>query len=154
TLIWPYFFHSAEGVRWGLWANWETAAYIGILPLLLATLAVISVVIARTRAALARGRVSLIVFYGFVALVSLWLALGDYAPLSLYGFLELFPPFNLLRASARFVFLFDFALAILAACGAEFVLSNAKIEEHWRNRLALIYALAIAGTLSVAFVSA
>lgn len=154
TLIWPYFFQSTEGVRWGLWANWETAAYVGILPLMLATLAMLSVVPARSRTSMNRGRVNLISFYGLVALLSLWLALGDYAPISLYRLLESLPPFNLLRASARFVFVFDFALAVLAACGAEIVLSGSHLAPYWRNRLAWTYALVLICLLSVVLVVA
>ncbi|MEP7198402.1 MAG: hypothetical protein ABI874_01180, partial [Chloroflexota bacterium] len=59
------------------------------------------------------------IFFSCLALLVLWLALADYAPLNLHRLLYALPLLNVLRAPSRFVLLGDFALAVLAACGAQ-----------------------------------
>ena len=97
----PGFFGRGPQNAWGPWDRVEVG-YIGILPLLLALLAVVL------------RRDSLTRFLGLLALLGLGLALGGYA--ILHGWLYQFVPgFGQLRAPARFIFLFDFATAALAA---------------------------------------
>jgi hypothetical protein len=78
--------------------------YLGVLPLMLAVLAVIL------------RRDSLTRFFAVLALLGLALALGGYA-ISHGWFYQFAPGFGQLRAPARFVFVMDFALAVLAAFG-------------------------------------
>lgn len=99
----PGFFGRGPQDAWGPWARVEVG-YLGIFPLLLALLAVILRRNART------------MFFVLLCIVGLLLALGGYA--ILHGWLFQFVPgFGQLRAPARFVFLFDFGLAVLAAIG-------------------------------------
>jgi hypothetical protein len=104
----PGFFGRGPQNAWGPWARVEVG-YIGILPILLALLALVL-----RRDAPAR-------FFGALALVGLALALGGYA--ILHGWLyQLVPGFGQLRAPARFIVLMDFALATLAAFGFDVLL--------------------------------
>lgn len=99
----PGFFGRGPLNAWGPWARVEVG-YIGILPLLLALCAVIL------------RRSSRTMFLVLLALTGLLLSLGGYA--ILHGWLFQFVPgFGQLRAPARFVFLMDFGLAVLAAIG-------------------------------------
>lgn len=99
----PGFFGRGAQNSWAPWDRVEVG-YIGILPLLLALLALV----------LRRDR--LVRFSGLLALLGLALALGGYAVL--HGWLYQFAPgLGQLRAPARFVFLFDFGVAVLAAVG-------------------------------------
>ncbi len=104
-LLVPGFFGRGPQNAWGPWARVEVG-YIGVLPLLLAALALVL-----RRDALTR-------FLGVSAFVGLALAMGGYA--ILHGWLYQFAPgFGQLRAPARFILLFDFAIATLAALGFE-----------------------------------
>ncbi len=104
----PGFFGRGPQVAWGPWPRVEVG-YIGILPLVLAFLALL----------LRRDRLTQ--FLGIFALLGLALALGGYSILQ--GWLYQFAPgFGQLRAPARFIFLFDFAIAALAALGFDVLL--------------------------------
>ncbi len=107
-LLIPGFFGRGPADYWGPWPRVEVG-YIGILPLVLALLAIL----------LRRDR--LVPFLLGLAVISLLLAMGDYT--ILHGWLYRFVPgFSSLRAPARFVYLFDFALATLAALGLDTLL--------------------------------
>ena len=104
----PGFFGRGPQNAWGPWSRVEVG-YLGVLPLLLAFLALILRRDAPTR------------FFGVLALVGLALALGGYA--ILHGWLYQFVPgFGQLRAPARFIALMDFALAVLSAYGFDVLL--------------------------------
>ncbi len=101
----PGFFGRGPQSAWGPWARVEVG-YLGVFPLFLALLALW---LRRTRKT---------IFFALLAVVGLLLALGGYA--ILHGWLFQFAPgFGQLRAPARFVFLFDFGLAALAAIGLD-----------------------------------
>jgi len=106
-LLVPGFFGRGPAGFWGPWDRVETG-YIGILPLILATLAVL----------LRRDRLTR--FLLGLAIISLLLAFGSHA--ILHGWLYLLPGFDRVRAPARFVYLFDFSVAILAALGLDVLL--------------------------------
>ncbi|MBI3732549.1 MAG: YfhO family protein [Chloroflexi bacterium] len=135
TLIWPYFFRDRSGAQWGLWANWETAVYVGILPLMLVV----------TGLVLRRNRQT--VFWALVAVVSVWLAMAEYAPLNVHHWLYSLPVFNVLRAPARFLLVTDFALAVLAANGAHALLSGENASR--RGRMSAVGLLLAAGALVI-----
>lgn len=99
----PGFFGRGPRLSWGLWDRVEVG-YIGVLPLVLASLALLL------------RRDGLTRFLLILALIALLLALGDNAILHgwLYG-----AGFKQLRAPARFILLLDFALAFLAALGLD-----------------------------------
>ena len=119
----PGFFGRGPQFHWGAWPRVEVG-YLGILPLILAGLAL----------ALRRERRTWA--WAGLAGVSFVLALGIYAiP---HGWLTLLPGFGQLRAPARLVLLTDFALAALAAIGLDAALrplegaARAAFERVWR----------------------
>jgi len=104
----PGFFGRGPQDAWGPWSRVEVG-YLGVLPLLLALLALIL------------RRDSHAWFFGAFALIGLALALGGYA--ILHGWLYQWAPgFGQLRVPARFIVLFDFAVAALAAFGFDALL--------------------------------
>lgn len=107
TLVIPNFFGGIQGRYWGPWSYWwELCGYVGIFPLVLAALALLSL------------RKSEVRFFGAAALVSLLLALGGNTFLHPLTYLFL-PGFSLNRAPSRFFYLFGFALSMLAGYGAD-----------------------------------
>jgi len=82
----------------------EYIAYVGITPILLASLALL------------RKREG--AFFGALALLGVFLALGLYNPFY-YLLYRLVPGFSLFRVPARWLFLYTFGLAILAGLGME-----------------------------------
>jgi hypothetical protein len=94
------------------------AGYLGILTLVLAGLAI----------ALRRDRRTWL--WVALAVTSTVIALGIYAVP--HGWLTLLPGFDLLRAPARFIFVTDFALAVLATIGLDAVLRPLAQEERRR----------------------
>jgi hypothetical protein len=107
-LLVPGFFGRGPQQAWGPWPRVEVG-YIGVLPLLLALLAVLL------------RRDSMTRFFAGFALIGLALALGGFAILQ--GWLyEWAPGFGQLRAPARFIVLLDFGIAALAAFGFDYFL--------------------------------
>ena len=102
-LLVPGFFGRGPDAAWGPWPRVEVG-YLGVMPLVLAILA------------LFLKRDSRTLFFGALALIGLLLALGGFGILQgwLYAFV---PGFGQLRAPARFIYLLDFGLAVLAAIG-------------------------------------
>ncbi|MBI4319687.1 MAG: YfhO family protein [Chloroflexi bacterium] len=107
TLLVPYFFRHVEGYDWGLWPGWETAIYVGLPPLVLASVGA------------ALGRSWHKWFFLFLALVAIVISLSEHSAVNLHWWLQQLPGFNQMRAPGRFVFLFDFAMAVLAGVGAQ-----------------------------------
>ena len=136
----PGFFGRGPQFHWGLWPRVESG-YVGILPLILAALAIL----------LRRlpGERRIWPWVGLAA-VSFVLALGIYAiP---HGWLTLLPGFGQLRAPARLVLVTGFALAVLAAFGLEAILrplesaASAAFERLWRGvgrAVAAVWAVAV-----------
>ena len=93
----------AQGSYLGAWTFEETYAYMGILPLLFAS------------AALLRPRRRHAVFFLSVGVVSLLLNLGKYG--LLWSALRHLPGFNVLKGSSRFILLFNLSLAVLGGMG-------------------------------------
>lgn len=108
TLLAPRFFgHPASGDYWGGGNAWEPALFIGWLPLLLIGYAVL-----RCR------REGLVRFWGAVAVLTIWLALGTNGGLYWLAF-RLVPGVSKFHDPARFLFITTLAFAILTAVGTE-----------------------------------
>ena len=112
----PDFFGRGEDRFWGSWSRVEYG-YAGILPLLLAA------------AAIAIRRSRLTIFFVLSAALFLLLALGSNTPVYPL-FLHVLPMFPF-QVPARFVLLFDFSLAGLAAVGANFLLRGLKLSRSY-----------------------
>jgi O-antigen/teichoic acid export membrane protein len=97
--------------EWGIKNYVEGAAYVGLLPLLLAALALL------------RRRHGHTIFFAFLALISLLLAFGT--PLYALPY-HLLPGFSQLHTPFRWVFPYAFSVAVLAGIGAN---SRAKRTE-------------------------
>ena len=112
TLFAPDLFGSpAHGDYWGYATYWEDAAYIGLIPLLLALEALAGL---RRRSAW-RGDTG---FWLAVVGVSLFLALGRNNPLFLWLF-DHAPGFDWFQSPARWLALTTIGLAALAGIGAQ-----------------------------------
>ena len=106
TLLMPDAFGSpAHGNYWGYGAFWEDAVYLGVLPLLLAGLALRR---GKSRRAVAWG--VLVVVVGFV------LALGKFTPIFMALYRHV-PTFALFKAPARWLIWPETALALLGGLG-------------------------------------
>lgn len=134
----PALFSSREpSLYWGVWDR-VAAGYLGILPLILAGLAVL----------LRRGRWERLLVV--LAIMALLLALGGESVVHGWAY-RLLPGFGQLRAPARFVFVLDFALAALAALGLEQLLNplgrrpRKALQAAWRGLLWLGGAAAVVG---------
>jgi membrane protein YfhO len=113
--------------------------YVGILPLILAAFAIVLRRDSRTR------------FFCLLALLGLALALGGYG--IVHGWLyALAPGFGQLRVPARFIYLLDFGLAVLAALGFEAVVQ--PLTGVSRRRVRGLVSRLLCVSLLVALVSA
>ncbi|MFN7944590.1 MAG: YfhO family protein [Blastocatellia bacterium] len=115
ALIFPYFFGGASLPPYqqpyqGAWGIYVTAGYVGLAGLLLALVALFGV---RRHTAW---------FWAFIAYVALLLSFGDSLPFGVNHLLYRIPVFNLFRTSSRHLFEFDFALAVLAGMGADWMM--------------------------------
>jgi len=120
TLLVPGFFGDMHAVRyWGRWLLWETCAYVGILPLVLALIGSLFI----------RNRYTW--FFSGLALFSLLLAFGAYSPLFKILYYHV-PGFTLFRGQAKFICLTAFSLSVLAGYGS---LCLTRIREITRARL-------------------
>src|SRR5581483_10155620 len=106
TLLLPHLWGTNPTNYWGPWSSTEVLGYIGVLPLLLAILA------------LPLWRTFHSVFFVGLAAVALLLSLGDAT--ALFGWVYRFlPGFGMVRAAGRYLYLFDFGIALAAACGLD-----------------------------------
>jgi len=125
----------------------ETASYIGIVPLCLALLAIGYYVRNRRRLNPAIRSATLatrlIPFYALITLGAFVLALGRNSPVFMFLF-DHVPTFNLFQAPARWLLLAAFSLSVLAAIGA----SLWKFDRLAQRRARLWLASAVAITLS------
>ncbi|MFI5264665.1 MAG: hypothetical protein ACHQM6_09130, partial [Candidatus Kapaibacterium sp.] len=111
TLIMPRLFgvtdgmHEAKVQYWHgpSYLSWETMCYIGILPLLFAIIAAFS------------GKRKYVSFFGAMSLFAVLFALGNH--FFLYKIFFQLPFFNKLRAPARMMMVFTFAMSALAGMG-------------------------------------
>jgi len=118
TLLAPDFFgNPARDGYWAFGTYWEEAAYVGVLPLILAGLALVAWWRHRGRDRAAEP-VALVPFLAALALASLALALGRYTPLYPFFFRHV-PGFGLFQAPARLMVGYALAVPLLAGIGAD-----------------------------------
>jgi len=123
TLFAPDFFgNPAGGDYWGYATYWEDCGYIGVLPLLLALVA-ISIYLRQKKG---RGT-SLILFFSLLSLLSLLLAMGKNLPLYPLVF-RWMPSFDFFQAPARFLYLYTLGMATLAGLGADLLVPSRRLE--------------------------
>lgn len=146
TLLSPDFFgNPAQNNFWGYDNYWENAAYIGLLPLLLALWMMGKGI--RDWWLVVRRRVnapSLVTFLALTALVSLLLAFGWFTPIYVFLY-EHVPGFDLFQGPARWLVVTIPALCGLAALGAQRWLDDG-FSRRAANRLILAgLAVTLAG---------
>jgi hypothetical protein len=157
TLLAPDFFgNPARGEYWAYGTYWEEAAFVGILPLLLAVLALIrawrrhsnssSAGVPRApgeRQPSAGGQdstpkmpaLTLVPFFVLLSLLAILLALGNYTPI--YPLLFRYVPgFGLFQAPARLMIGYALGIAVLAGTGAQ-AAGDVRITPHLRTALNL-----------------
>lgn len=118
----------------------ESAAYVGVAPLLLALVAPF----------LRRDR--RVFFYVALAVLAVFLALGGNNPL--YPLVRALPGFRQVAAPYRFVFLWTFAVSVLAGLGAHALLQPTADPRRLRRFAVLVLVMAAAATvITVAYIA-
>ncbi len=139
SLLIPHIFGSAIDQTYWRSAEashfWETCGYVGILPLCLFFVSTKSASLRRSR-----------FFFLAVVLLSLFLALGKYNPI--YPLIHKLPGFNSFRIPTQILFLYVFALAVLAGIGLAQIL-----EGDWFFGKPLVIFITIMGILLVGLVA-
>lgn len=138
----PNFFGTpADGSYWGYASYWEDAAYIGLLPLVMA-FATLRVFWQRKPWAgdeTSLRQASISRFFWVVTVLSLILALGKNLPV--YPFLYRYiPTFDMFQAPARYLILTDFSLAVLAGIGVDHWQKPIGVKLGWLKRGAVAAA--------------
>jgi hypothetical protein len=123
-LLMPNLFgNPATGEYWGYANFWEDAIYIGVLPLILAIFAV-------ARGIRREKFSSLIALQIAFILSSALMALGKNTPIFPFFFKNV-PTFDLFQAPTRWMVIFEFALVLLAAIGAELWQRQEVLRLFW-----------------------
>jgi hypothetical protein len=136
-LLIPGFFGRGPQFHWGLWPRVEVG-YLGVLPLVLALLAVLRARPRRMWALLGLAATAFLIALGIYSLPHGWLT-------------TLVPGFGQFRASARLVLVMDFALAGLAAIGFDALLrlSEAAEDKDALRRVLRVVTWAAGATTAV-----
>ena len=163
TLLAPDFFgNPARSEYWAYGTYWEEAAFVGIMPLLLAALALAKRGWRRRLPAGAQDSTSttpaltLVPFFVLLSLVAVLLALGNYTPIYPILFRHV-PGFGLFQAPARLMIGYALGVAVLAGAGAQ---AAAGLRITPRLRMALNLAvlaglgIALAGVFAALALSA
>lgn len=160
TLLAPDFFgNPARGEYWAYGTYWEEAAFVGVLPLLLAVLA-----LARWRRRRGNGRTAnggkdpapktdalrLAPFFVLLSLAAVLLALGNHTPI--YPILFRYVPgFGLFQAPARLMIGYALGVSVLAGTGAQ-AATDIRITPRLRTALTVAIlaglGVALAGALA------
>jgi hypothetical protein len=127
TLVWPTFFGTKD-TYWGAKNFQELAAYVGILPLLLAGVSL----------AWWREQRRERIFGVLLVLIAAWFALGQYS--SLYRYLVEHKLLTSLSVPGRFVYFFNVGIALLAALGLDNLL-RLPTWPRWQRLVALALSL-------------
>lgn len=143
TLLTPDLFgNPGEGTYWGFGAFWEDAIYVGLIPLLLAIRSLANVFSKKNTEPFAQDARAMTTWGWSVVGISVLFALGKHTPVFpfLYRYI---PTFDMFQAPTRFMFLAEFALALLAGIGAARWNSPVGRGLYW-SRLATAGSAAVA----------
>ncbi len=108
-----------DSIYWGIKNYVEGAAYVGVLPLLLAGVAVL------------RGKGRRLWFFAFLAVAALLMAFGT----PLYAIIYYLPGLNQVHSPFRWVYLYSLCVAVLAGMGVDALASQGETDSAWRRRL-------------------
>ena len=146
TLLAPDFFgNPARNEYWAFGNYWEGAAFVGVLPLLLAALAVIRWW--QKRGESSRGPLSAVPFFALLSLFSLILALGNRTPL--YPLLFRYVPgFGLFQAPARLTIGYALGMAVLAGIGADTLSLTPRLRTMLKILLIAGIGMALGGIVA------
>lgn len=153
TLIAPNFFgNPAEGTYWGYATYWEDHAYAGVLPFLLALIALWryfrSLPQSNTPALISRSisPPSVLPFFAGLIPISLVLAMGWNTPIYPWVF-DHVPGFGYFQAPSRLLIWYTIAIAILAGIGAQSLATPVAGRQGWQRGLVACGGVALAGAL-------
>ncbi|MDG5815728.1 YfhO family protein [Chitinispirillales bacterium ANBcel5] len=125
---------SQRDTRGGTHNYWETAAYVGILPLLLSIFGAAIFI-----------KKPIVLFLVIIGVVSILLAMGD--SFFLFGIVfRLLPGLDRFRVPARFAYIFITSVSILSAYGLQWLLTtskNLKPSTQKNLKLALISGVSV-----------
>ena len=153
TLLAPDFFGDpANDNYWGYANYWEDHAYLGLLPFLLALVAVWDYGMRQVWGA---GPASteepgtiqpwrVVPFFAALAPISLILAMGWNTPIYLWVF-EFVPGFGFFQAPARLLIWYTIAMAVLAGIGAQSFKLTPSSRRGWQRLLVAAVGLTSAG---------
>ncbi len=146
TLLAPDFFgNPARGEYWAYGTYWEEAAFIGILPLLLAALALVAWW--RRRKGNGQRLLSLVPFLFLLSLLSFVLALGNHTPIYPL-FFRYVPGFGLFQAPARLMIGYALAVPLLAGIGADTLRLTHRTRVALRSLVLVGLGIGIAGIVA------
>lgn len=149
TLFNPNFFGNPGDGSYAIGgAYFETTAYVGILPVVLAILGTTHYVRCwRRKRPLAAGPYGyLIPYFAIVTVLAFILALGKFG---IYGLLYRYvPTFNMFQAPARWLLLAVFSLSILAAFGVSFWQPTRQTRRRARRALMVAISMTVAGIIA------
>lgn len=131
TLFAPYLFGGGNGLLFrapyvGPTFFGEYVAYVGLLSIMLALVAIFLKPDARTK------------FWAAVFCVCLLLAFGRFLPLHLYALVYYIPVLNLFRVPARHLMEVEFALAVLAGRGITVIASGRSQAKAFTRRTTIV----------------
>ncbi|MEM7020717.1 MAG: hypothetical protein AAF512_25665, partial [Pseudomonadota bacterium] len=148
TLLAPDFFgNPATNDYWGYANYWEDHAYIGVLPFLLALIAIWHYGWLNRKEKAPKDRpiyLKLVPFFIIIIPTSLLLALGWNTPIYLWVF-EYVPGFSYFQAPARLLIWYTLAISILAGIGFEVFELNRNNSRFWQRVLTACLGITIAG---------
>ncbi len=166
TLLMPNFFgHPAEGNYWGYANYWEDHAYLGVLPFLLALLAVWDYVMGQVwgrgtsplsgntgtphsdSISSLKGKTEpwrVVPFFAALVPISLVLAMGWNTPVYLWVF-DFIPGFGFFQAPARLLIWYTVAMAVLAGLGVQYFKLTPPGRRGWQRLVVVALGLTLAG---------
>jgi hypothetical protein len=169
TLLAPNFFgNPAQGNYWGYANYWEDHAYLGVLPVILALVAIwhylkrrlgghkqkikVGQKLAHTEIAQTPQPLQVVPFFATLVPISLILALGWNTPVYLWIF-DFMPGFGFFQAPARLLIWYTVAMAVLAGVGAQFFVSTPETRPNWRRLLIACVGITVAGVIGESFLA-
>ena len=145
SLLAPDFYgNPARNGYWAYGTYWEEAAYLGILPLMLAFAALAGWW--RKRRDNEKGPPALVPFFALLSLFSLLLALGNHTPLYPFLFRTL-PGFGFFQAPARLMIGYALGMALLAGTGA----GTLRLTPRARTVLRIVAVVGLGVAIAGAF---